>query len=283
MLLPTIGRQIPVEFLKIILHQTNILVAWDFMKLKNVFCDFECSLDFELMKTYSINDPYFIYWIIHARGSLNLLKAVYELHLIDEIISTKICEWSAMAGRLDCLTWAHEEANYPWDEYTCYCATVSDHIECLVYAYTHGCPLDISNTIYGSMLNGSHHCLSYLEQMKPEAAPSALPITVPILCESCRQKQCLYHIDIPSSYQDYFHLPTRYRNKQALQHLWKSNLCDIAAASGHLSCLQYAHEMGYPWSHMTVRIAADSGHIVCLKYALDHGAPSPPEAESSIR
>jgi hypothetical protein len=44
-----------------------------------------------------------------------------------------------------------------------------------------------------------------------------------------------------------------------------------AAKNGHLECLVYAHENGYPWDERTCAYAAEKGHLECLVYAHENG------------
>ena len=52
-----------------------------------------------------------------------------------------------------------------------------------------------------------------------------------------------------------------------------TRVCSAAAENGHLDCLTFAHENGYPWGHMTISGAARGGHLGCLTYAHDNGCP----------
>lgn len=52
-----------------------------------------------------------------------------------------------------------------------------------------------------------------------------------------------------------------------------TSVCDAAAAGGHLSCLQYAHELGFGWDAKTTAAAAAGGHIECLDYLYRSGCP----------
>ena len=53
----------------------------------------------------------------------------------------------------------------------------------------------------------------------------------------------------------------------------KSFICLNAADAGHLECLRYAHEAGYPWDERTTGAAAWNGHLECLRYAHEQGCP----------
>jgi hypothetical protein len=47
----------------------------------------------------------------------------------------------------------------------------------------------------------------------------------------------------------------------------------MAADTGHLDCLKYAHEHGCPWDEETYSSAAYYGHLDCLMYAHKNGCP----------
>jgi hypothetical protein len=53
----------------------------------------------------------------------------------------------------------------------------------------------------------------------------------------------------------------------------RNEVCETAAAHGHLACLQYAHEHGCPWDEKTCMWAAYHGRLTCLQYAHEHGCP----------
>ena len=54
---------------------------------------------------------------------------------------------------------------------------------------------------------------------------------------------------------------------------WDKYTCSHAAASGHLSVLQYSHENGCPWEDLTCLFAAHNKHWDCLQYAVDNKCP----------
>ena len=54
---------------------------------------------------------------------------------------------------------------------------------------------------------------------------------------------------------------------------WKLNACFLAAYSGDLGQLRYAHEHGCPWNEWTCPAAARRGHLECLQYAHEHDCP----------
>ena len=47
----------------------------------------------------------------------------------------------------------------------------------------------------------------------------------------------------------------------------------MAARSGRLDVLKYAHENGCPWNEETCAIAAEYGHLDILKYLHKNGCP----------
>ena len=50
-------------------------------------------------------------------------------------------------------------------------------------------------------------------------------------------------------------------------------ICNTAANTGSLECLEYAHTHGCPWDKGTCKYAARGGYLKCLKYAHEHGCP----------
>lgn len=49
--------------------------------------------------------------------------------------------------------------------------------------------------------------------------------------------------------------------------------CNISASAGHLSCLEYAHTKGCPWSEYTCELAARGDHLACLEFCHTNGCP----------
>jgi hypothetical protein len=44
-----------------------------------------------------------------------------------------------------------------------------------------------------------------------------------------------------------------------------------SAKKGHIDCIKYAYEKGYPWHQDTILSAIANNNIECLKYAIEHG------------
>ena len=71
-------------------------------------------------------------------------------------------------------------------------------------------------------------------------------------------------------------------NELALQHLFDSkrhfditnynNACEVAAANGHVECLQLLVENNYPMGKHTAMKAAINGHEECFYYAMRNGS-----------
>ena len=74
-------------------------------------------------------------------------------------------------------------------------------------------------------------------------------------------------------------LASSYGHLNCLQYLhqngfpWDISTCDGAAENGHIECFKYAHENGCPWDDYTCIIAAGNSHLECLKYAHENGCP----------
>jgi hypothetical protein len=54
---------------------------------------------------------------------------------------------------------------------------------------------------------------------------------------------------------------------------WDERVTNESAQRGFLDCLQYAHENGCPWEGEVTSIAAQHGQLACLHYAHEHGCP----------
>ncbi|BDA47210.1 hypothetical protein COCOBI_10-0550 [Coccomyxa sp. Obi] len=53
---------------------------------------------------------------------------------------------------------------------------------------------------------------------------------------------------------------------------WDTFVCAVAAGSGSIECLSYAHASGCPWNSQICAVAASSGSLDCLAYAHEHGS-----------
>ena len=70
---------------------------------------------------------------------------------------------AAQHGHLECLKYAYNEDNSPWNSFTCKYAAENGHLECLKYAHENGCPWD-KETSSNAAKNGHLECLKYAHE-----------------------------------------------------------------------------------------------------------------------
>lgn len=156
---------------------------------------------------------------------------------------------AAASGNLRILKWLHEHG-CPWDESTTAFAAgwvrkdhpkgnwtasivVPKSMDCLEYAYNHGCPL--GPAAYGR----AAACVDETGWNEPQSQPA-----IEVL-------EWLYARNCPMG----------------------TDATMYAAAFGKLTGLKWLHEHGCPWNETATLHASDNNNYDCLEYLLDHGCP----------
>ena len=188
------------------------------------------------------------------------------------------CTMSAALGKLDCLTYAHEQgcqwlglpANTLYiriltikstythityhliytsrTEATCAEAAKNDMISCLMYAHENGCPWNEA-TCRLAAENNKLQCLKYAHENGCTWDRRT--------CEGAAK-----HGSIDALI---------YSHENGCP--WNELTCYFAAQSGDVECLKYAHEQGCQWDQIVCAVAAMFGNLSCLKYAYENGCP----------
>lgn len=52
---------------------------------------------------------------------------------------------------------------------------------------------------------------------------------------------------------------------------WDTETCEMAAVTGNIECLEYAHNNGCPWDSATILERALRGGDACIKYVCCNG------------
>ena len=102
--------------------------------------------------------------------------------------------------------------------------------------------------------------LSAFSQINAQTQLTCIP---PNFCGECRDvtvAAALGHLDC-----------LQYAHKNGCK--WDELVCARAAEYGQLECLKYAHANGCPWNKWTCANAAQYGHLECLEYAHENGCP----------
>ena len=178
-------------------------------------------------------------------GHLACLQLLYERYCPWDALT---CTLAAKEGHLDCLEFAVEHL-CPWDVNTCIEAAGSNHLECLMFAHEHGCPWNAA--------------------VCAEAASNGHIITL----------DYAYHYGCP--WDETTCIYAAEHNQLACLHFAVSRgcpkdtteACTRAAMNGHMECLMYLHQQGFPWDTETCTAAAREGRIDCLVFAYERGCP----------
>ena len=150
-------------------------------------------------------------------------------------VSDDACEIAAGRGMIDMLQCLHERGGV-LSLNTCVAAATNKYGDCLVYAVTHGAPMDASVCEAAVTVVASHY--RRIGRADHET--------------SLQMLECAHKLGCP----------------------WDERTCAAAATlfPGD-KCLQFAHENGCPWDASTVKAAAQAGKMQNLTYALQHGCP----------
>lgn len=104
--------------------------------------------------------------------------------------------------------------------------------------------------------------------------------SVTAACGNCEILQYLHHIGTPWGKQTFFFAAVHnqweclmYAYNHGCPYDGNDGLCNFAARTGLLNCLQYAHENGHPWNEITCNLAAENGRVNCLEYMHKNGCP----------
>jgi hypothetical protein len=142
--------------------------------------------------------------------------------------------------KVDKLTWAQ--------------AVISNDVDCLRYLYRCGCPIH-PQTFLEAAKHNSYACYKY-------ASESRILYGV----EYSQRKQLLRLAASSGALEIMKFIHKKFPKCNQIDKVASS-----AAMNGHLDCLQFARESGYPWIDALTRAAASGNHLDCLKYCIDQG------------
>ena len=194
---------------QILIHFSLKYVNYLFYEISKDFCD---------KKLYFFDLQGYLISILDDQIEINDFEFLEKFKF--QIYYDRICEQSALYGKLNLLQYGHENG-YPWDEYTCTCTSSNGHLDCLKYTHENGCPWD-EDTCSFCVADGYLDCLKYAHE------------------NGCPWDHSIYlHAAL------YGHLDClQYANENGCP--WYYSTCSYAALNGHLDCLKYAHENGCP-------------------------------------
>ena len=193
-----------------------------------------------------------------------------------------VCAHAAASGQLKCLRYAREHG-CPWNSDSYLYAIRYNHVDCIKYLVDHGCPWD-SSVCAEAASSDNLDLFEYLRAMRcPMDEKTAWCVVEKGLDRlryvrekhECPWDSSVYCKAASHGFLDvlryaYDHgcpVPTDPSN--ALYTL----ACDNASCDGHLDCLVFLHEHGFPWNSSTCLQAIYNNHVECVVYALEHGCP----------
>jgi hypothetical protein len=187
-------------------------------------------------------------------GHLDCLRYAHEVGCEWNIHTT---EQAAEYGHLHCLQYAHENG-CEWNGWTIAQAAKNGHLDCLRYAHENGCEWHI-NTARDAAEFGHLDCLRYAIE---NGCPNDHSVRLPAYAAAGGKLNVLIYLKEIGIFQQVL---------SSNQTIWKYKVAELAAQNGHLDCLQFVRENGFPWDNATSYYAA--GDIDCLRYVHENGCP----------
>ena len=178
-------------------------------------------------------------------GHLDVIRWMYE----EKHISFHPSVLAYSCGHLDVLKYVHTIISGPSevDHMLCYNAARRGSVECLRYLHENGYPWDAS--ILSSAAEKGHlECFQYAYE------------------NGCPWNEfCLLHAACYGNLEC-----LRYAHEQGMN-AGDFKICKHTAWKGHVHCLQFLFEKGYPLSQLRVGDAVVSGNVECVKFLLLQG------------
>jgi hypothetical protein len=167
---------------------------------------------------------------------------------------TDFCVKVAKTNKLELLTWAREEKQCEWNEWTINMAAGQGNLEMVEYCVANECPVNDYACACAARY-GQLECLKYLHE---EAKAPWGSGTAALAAENGHLHILEYLVE--REYDEYDEVA-----------------CVCAAENGHLDCLKYLHETAKaPWNSQAVRRAHENNQTECVQYLLDNNCPLPP-------
>jgi len=150
------------------------------------------------------------------------------------------------------------------NERTCANAAQKGHYTCLVYAHQIGCCMTSLTIAYAAM-HGHKDCIEYAHNNGARVYPSMLYYATTgghLDClkymHDCLNNECIKMRRPRFSDSTFMH---------------DKRVCENAAQNGHLPCIIFAHENGYPLSENACQCALFRGHFECFVYLYERVRP----------
>lgn len=165
---------------------------------------------------------------------------LYHVHRDDCNTNGWICADAARKGHYACLAYAHQ-VGCPMTSHTITYGALKGNMECIEYACKHGVVVE-SLACANAALKGHLECLKYLHAH-------------------------LQNIQHPSFAYNTFAYNTFVSEKMNEQ------IVEYAAYNGHLPCIIFLRENGYPLTEKACENALFNGHFECFVYLYQHVRP----------
>jgi hypothetical protein len=191
-----------------------------------------------------------------SEGHLNCLKYAHEHGCPSD--NDMIYFYPAIHGHIDCLEYLHQQG-FLLDTYGCQKAAMYDHLNCVEYLHKNGIQITQEILSY-AVNNGSLKCLEYFHLHAPECIIDRTTLQDAVTSDKL---DCMKYIHLNLSIGPF----DEDGDEKDL------TTCTLAAKSGSLACLKYAHENGFEWNYNTCEAAVLYGHLDCFIYAYKNGCP----------
>jgi len=219
-------------------------------------------------------------------GNADTMDVVRWLRQNGATFTTYSC--SGIAGncpaerRIALLRWVRVHGGL-WNQIVCVAGARSGHLALVQWAYAHGCPCGVD--VWKSVVrNGQWHVLAWAMSRADCVFSTTTRTTTTdyreevemVLCAAaCGAVDALawMHQRMSLEALDLLYNPMFEPCGEDASHGSLRDLCNVAAANGHLAIIRWARERNYPWYESTCHAAAKHDHVSVLAWLRANGCP----------
>lgn len=190
------------------------------------------------------------------------------------------CSGAAEGGHLNVLQWLRsQEPPCPWNSDTCKNAAKRGHLDILQWAHANGCDWDSDVCLMAASYG---HCdiFEWARSQNPPCPWDESEIYEEVITYGdLNMLRCIVDNGLTWYGTDACSLAAYSGDMGKLQWAhnngfpWDENTCSDAALAGELEILQWVRDNGCPWNEETCSSAASMGHLNILQWARANGCP----------